>query len=229
MKAPYQEEDLLALSGIQHFAYCPRQWALIHVEQQWAENVRTFEGRMLHQRADDSSFCELRGDVLITRSLSLVSYQLGIYGVADVVEFHKSLSDQPGCIQIPGRDGWWKPCPVEYKRGRPKADDWDRIQLCAQAICLEEMLGTIIESGSIYYGETRHRVNVIFDDVLRSKVKDLLNTMHEWMASGTTPRAIKDKKCRFCSLKDICLPQLGKDRSDFYLKNYLQEGLEEVD
>jgi CRISPR-associated exonuclease Cas4 len=139
--ANYSDDDLLALSGIQHIAFCPRQFALIHIEQQWQENLFTFSGRELHERADDPFFVEARGVSLISRSVPLLSRRLGLYGIADVVEFHK---DDCKGISFAGREGLWKPYPVEYKRGQPKKDDFDIVQLCAQAMCLEEMLGVCV-------------------------------------------------------------------------------------
>ncbi|NLY76132.1 MAG: Dna2/Cas4 domain-containing protein, partial [Firmicutes bacterium] len=130
----YSEDDLLLLSGIQHFAYCERQWALIHIEQQWLENVRTVEGRHLHERVHNPDLVEKRGDLLVARSLPIVSWRLGLYGMMDLVEFRQVGSDQGG-IKLPNREGVWLPKPVEYKRGKPKTDDRDEVQLCAQAIC----------------------------------------------------------------------------------------------
>ena len=150
----YSEDDLLLLSGIQHFAYCERQWALIHVEQQWLENVKTVEGRHLHERVHNPDLIEKRGDLLVARSLPIVSWRLGLYGMMDLVEFHQVSSDEGG-TKLLNHEGLWLPKPVEYKRGKPKADDRDEVQLCAQGICLEEMLQARIEEGDLYYGENR--------------------------------------------------------------------------
>ena len=171
----YSEDDLLMLSGIQHFAFCERQWALIHIEQQWAENMRTVEGTHIHERVDDPFASEVRGNVITLRSVSLVSYRLGLYGVADVVEFKRA--ENCAGIGMEGYSGVWKPVPVEYKRGKPKPDERDAVQLCAQAICLEEMYQNdkntplIIDKGYLFYGETRHRQEVIFCHELRNKVE----------------------------------------------------------
>ena len=145
-----KEEELLALSGLQHLAFCERQWALIHLEGLWAENRPTMEGRFLHERVNDPFFDESRGEVLITRSVPLVSYQLGVFGIADVVEFYPTTDTRVG-VELPTRTGLWRPAPVEYKRGYPKPDDRDLVQLCAQAICLEEMLGIAVDMGYMYY------------------------------------------------------------------------------
>ena len=197
------EEDYLFLSGIQHIAFCPRQFALIHIEQQWQENILTFDGRAMHERADDPFFVESRGAVLISRSVPLVSHKLGLYGIADVVEFHKSKEGIP----IEGQDGFWHPYPVEYKRGKPKKDDRDQVQLCAQAMCLEEMLGVEIPTGALFYGKTRRRQVVKLDVSLRERVSELSLQMHRLFEQGITPKPIKTKACESCSLVDLCLPK----------------------
>lgn len=162
----YREEDFLLLSGIQHFAFCRRQWALIHIEQQWAENVRTFEGRVMHENAHDPFFQEKGGDVLTVRAMKIFSREMGISGECDVVEFH---ADSRG-IRLQGQEGLFRVVPVEYKRGAPKSHDADELQLAAQAMCLEEMLQTEIERGFLFYGETRRRKEVVFSAGLREKV-----------------------------------------------------------
>lgn len=217
----YGDDDQLALSGIQHYSFCPRQWALIHVEKQWQENLRTIQGKQLHERVDNPDFFESRGDVLTTRSVPLSSSSLGLYGVADMVEFH---AVERGGIILNGRKGKWQPVPVEYKRGRPKKDIIDEVQLCAQAICLEEMLITGITHGYIYYGETRHRTKVSFDSELRCKVEELVGQMHNLFQKSITPKPITtDKNCKACSLVDICLPQLGSKQTSVnrYISKYL--------
>lgn len=216
----YSDDDLLLLSGIQHFAYCERQWALIHIEQQWQENVKTVEGKHLHERVHNPELVEKRGDLLVTRSLPIVSWRLGLYGMMDLAEFHQVSSDEGG-IKLPNREGFWLPKPVEYKRGKPKADDRDEVQLCAQAICLEEMLQVRIEEGDLYYGENRRRVMVVFDPALRGRVEELSRRMHQVFASGITPPAAKGHRCSLCSLKDICMPTLTrKSRS---VKSYIEK------
>lgn len=199
----YAEEDCLFLSGIQHIAFCPRQFALIHIEQQWQENILTFDGRTMHERADDPFFFESRGVVLITRSVPLLSRTLGLYGIADVVEYHQSEDG----IFINGQKGLWNPYPVEYKRGKPKPDDRDQVQLCAQAMCLEEMLGVNIPKGALFYGKTRRRQSVKFDVALRERVSELSLQMHKLFEQGITPEPIKTKACDNCSLVDLCLPK----------------------
>lgn len=204
-----EEDDYLLLSGIQHMAFCERQWALIHVEQAWEENVRTTEGRLLHERTDDPFADETRKDIRTVRSMPLISRRLGLRGVADVVEFYKLTDKVEGkTIQIPDRKGWWLPVPVEYKRGRPKKDDRDAVQLCAQAIALEEMFGIEIDKGYLFYAEFRRRVEVSLDHVLRERVKELAEKMHKLMKEGKTPKAQKGKHCSLCSLKEICQPEL---------------------
>lgn len=199
-------DDYLMLSGIQHFAFCKRQWALIHLEQLWKENQFTFHGRQMHKNVDNPCFTESKGDVLISRAVPLVSHDLKITGIADVVEFHRSESG----ISIPGKQGFWSVFPVEYKAGKKKAGKWDDVQLCAQALCLEEMCRCSIDWGSIYYGKTRRRVDVIFDEELRSLVRNLVAQMYELYDSGSTPRAVYEKQCESCSLIDFCLPRASE-------------------
>jgi CRISPR-associated exonuclease Cas4 len=201
-------DDYLMLSGIQHFAFCRRQWALIHIEQVWKENVLTFGGRQMHRNADDPFFTESRGDVLISRSVPLVSHTLKIYGVADVVEYHRSDSG----VAIPGREGRWTVVPVEYKSGKRKPDDRDEVQLCAQAICLEEMYRTRIERGYLYYGKTRRRTEVALDDELRRRVAELVAGMYALYDAGITPPAVLLPHCKNCSLIDLCLPAVSSRR-----------------
>lgn len=200
--ATYSEDDLLPLSALQHFAYCPRQFALIHLEQTWAENLFTAEGQLLHQRVNDGT-TETRGDLHIARSLQLVSQQLGLTGIADLVEFHRI---EKGGVKLPGRSGRWRPFPVEYKRGRSKTDDWDRLQLCAQAICMEEMLGVEVPEGAVFYGKPRRREAVQFDLSLRNKTRTLAKQMHELWETRRTPPPDPGPKCDRCSLHDRCLP-----------------------
>jgi CRISPR-associated exonuclease Cas4 len=199
-----EDEDLLMLSGIQHIAFCERQWALIHIEQQWVENVRTIEGNHLHERVDYPFEKDWRKGLVTMRSVTLISRALGLTGVADVVELIATDSGA-GCV-LPDRTGYWILRPVEYKRGKPKTDERDEVQLCAQAMCLEEMHALKIPNGSIYYGETRHRVEVQFSLELRVRVKELASRMHILFNEGITPLPVAKKHCRMCSLIDICLP-----------------------
>ena len=194
--------DLLPLSALQHFAYCPRQFALIHLEQIWEENRFTAEGQLLHERVN-SGETETRGDLHVARTLRLVSHELGLTGVADVVEFHHTEEDG---TKLPGHGGRWRPFPVEYKRGRSKADDWDRLQLCAQAICLEEMLGVAVPEGAIFYGKPRRREQVAIDNELRGKTRALARQMHDLWAARRTPPPDPGPKCDYCSLRNNCLP-----------------------
>lgn len=198
---------MLMLSGIQHYAFCPRQWALIHIEQKWVENVLTVEGQYMHEKVEDPFFTESRGDFDIIRSLSLVSKNLGLYGKADVIEFIKTGKSEVNSIILPGKAGRWKPYPVEYKRGKPKPDACDEVQLCAQAMCLEEMYHIRLQKGFIYYGKTRHRHEVIFSENLRKLVAQYSVEMHRLFHEGITPPPEPKAGCRSCSLLDICLPE----------------------
>ena len=219
----YAEGDLLPLSGIQHFSFCKRQWGLIHIERQWADDLRTAEGRYIHRNADDPFFDEVRGDVLVSRSVPIVSYSLGLQGIADIIEYSRSEEG----VKLPNRDGHWQPKPVEYKRGKPKIHPWDEVQLCAQAICLEEMLDTHILRANLYYHETRRRAHVELTDDLRELTYTLSFEMHDLFSGGITPPAEKGKPCKSCSLFDICVPALTKKKAvvDRYISKYVQEAL----
>jgi CRISPR-associated exonuclease Cas4 len=206
-KPEYTPDELLPLSGIQHFLFCRRQWALIHVEQQWQENVLTVEGKLLHKRVDNPFFTESRNGVIIARSVPVASYRLGLSGVCDVVEF----SESPDGVKLPQREGLYLPAPVEYKRGHEKRDPVDEAQLCAQAICLEEMLAVSIPKGFLFYGETRHRVAVELTAELRGLVRSISDEMHAYFKRGYTPRVKTSKACKSCSLADICLPVLQEN------------------
>jgi CRISPR-associated exonuclease Cas4 len=214
------DTDYLQLSGLQHFAFCPRQWALIHLEQQWSENLRTVEGKLLHNRAHDASLREHRGNTLILRELSVFSHQLGLSGKCDVMEFYK---DENG-ITLNGEVGKWRPFPVEYKRGQPKEHNADKLQLCAQAMCMEEMLCCTIPSGALFYGETRHRLQVEFDENLRQEVITFSQEMHRLYQKGITPKVKPRKGCNACSLKEICLPKLARKKSvSAYVKQHIAQ------
>lgn len=217
----YAQEDFLQLSGLQHFRFCRRQWALIHVENQWAENFRTVDGAIMHQNAHDSEFRESRGDRIITRGVSIFSPTLGVSGQCDVLEYHRGDCGIP----IKDRDGLWQPYPVEYKRGSPREDTGDALQLCGQAMCLEEMLCCDIPEGALYYGEIRRRIPVTFTQELRQEVRDLLAQMHDLYRRGHTPKVKPTKSCNACSLKELCLPKLMKARS---VSDYLQNAMEEL-
>ena len=214
----YAEDDYLMISGLQHFAYCRRQWALIHIEQQWAENVHTIDGQLFHKKAHDGGSMEKRGDLLIMRGLTVKSGELGLTGVCDVVEFHRSERG----ISLFSYDGLWQPYPVEYKKGRPKAHNADELQLCAEAMCLEEMLLCEIPDGSLFYGQNRRRTQVTFSEELRIQVKSMAREMHELWEKGYTPKAKMNKSCGDCSLKDTCIPRLGKTRS---VSSYIEDNL----
>ena len=197
----YEEDEFLQLSGIQHFSFCRRQWALAYIELQWNENVRTVEGHLLHERAHDRTIAEKRGDIIVSRAMPVHSRELGISGECDVVEFHRSQ----GGIPLTGREGFYQVVPVEYKRGEPKESDVDILQLTAQAMCLEEMMCCEIPVGYLFYGETRHRTKVDITDGMRAKVREIFCEMHQYFEKRYTPRVKRTKSCNACSLKDMCL------------------------
>lgn len=207
MKKEYPPDSWLPLSGIQHFLFCRRQWALIHVEQQWRENALTAEGRIMHKRADDPFFTEKREGIIISRAVPVSSPILGLSGICDVVEF-RQVEESSGGVQLPYREGRYQPFPVEYKRGREKQTPCDEAQLCAQAMCLEEMLTCSISIGFLYYGQTRRRVNVDINEELRGIVSKAAKEMHAYAQRGYTPRVKPFKGCRSCSMADVCLPML---------------------
>ena len=213
------EEDLLPLSGLQHFKFCRRQWALIHIENLWAENFRTTDGAILHENAHNGDFSESRGDRLITRGMRIFSRTLGVSGACDVLEFHRSGTGIP----LKDKEGLWQPYPVEYKRGRPKETTADALQLCGQAMCLEEMLCCEIPGGALYYGELRRRTEVAFTPELRQEVRELLAQMHDLYRRGRTPKVRPTKGCNACSLKELCLPKLMRGRS---VSAYLRGAME---
>ena len=208
-QSEYPEDDWLALSGLHHFAFCRRQWALIHIEQQWQDNYLTTAGSLEHDRAHDYGASEARGDLLIMRDLRVFSRRLGITGACDIVEFRQSDAGVP----LHGRAGAWLPYPVEYKHGAPKQADADRLQLCAEAMCLEEMLACSIPEGALFYQQTKHRERVRLDESLRDQIVAMSGEMHDLFARGHTPNIKPSKSCRACSLRDICLPKLARSRS----------------
>lgn len=215
----YKEDDYLQLSGIQHYAFCRRQWALIHIEQQWCENYRTTAGEIFHERAHDESITEKRNGILTVRGLKICSRELGISGQCDIVEFHM---DSHG-IHIRDQEGKWCVIPIEYKRGEPKDDNSDILQLCLQAMCLEEMFLTSIPYGYLFYGKNKRRMKVDFDEKIRSQVQNMIVEMHELYARGYTPNCKKKPRCKACSLTDICLPNLQTQTSvDSYISHELK-------
>lgn len=216
----YKEEDYLMLSGIQHFAFCRRQWALIHIEQQWQENERTAEGELLHERAHDTWATEKRSDVITSRGLPVQSRTMGISGSCDIVEFYRAEEGVP----LYGHRGLFRVYPIEYKRGKPKDIPIDMLQLTAQAMCLEEMLSAEIAEGAIYYGEIRHREKILFTEDLRTQVRKYFQEMHQLFDKQYTPNVKWSKSCNACSLNDICMPKLGKTPS---VKEYVREKIME--
>jgi len=218
----YSEDDLLPVSALQHLEFCPRRAALIHVEGLWAENAQTAQGRVLHRQVHEST-AESQGEIRIARGLRLCSRSLGLFGVADVVEFHPRPDDAPGAIALPGRPGRWQPFPVEYKRGRRKPEMSYFVQLCAQALCLEEMLGAAIPAGALYHGQSRRRQTVTLDAALRQRTVALAGRLHELLDTRQTPPPQPGPKCKYCSLAEKCLPKLSSSRS---ARAYLARSIE---
>lgn len=214
----YPEDQLLPLSAVSQYVHCPRRFALLHVEQVWAENVFTAEGMVLHEKVD-SGKDEARGDVRIIRSLRLRSLRLGVTGIADVVELHRCDEAGRGA-RFPRLTGTWMPFPVEYKRGSSKNIESYQAQLCLQALCLEEMLGVQVVEGALFLGTKQHRADVGFDAALRERVESACLAMHHLFDTGTTPPAVYSKRCESCSVIELCLPRSagsGKKRARAWL------------
>ncbi|MEA3385215.1 MAG: CRISPR-associated protein Cas4 [Thermodesulfobacteriota bacterium] len=214
----YTEDDLIPLSALQHILFCERQCALIHVEQMWNENLFTAEGRIMHERVDQAGR-ESRKDVRIEFAMPLRSLRLGLVGKADVVEFHRKLDSQNA------KSHEWVPFPVEYKRGKPKKDNCDRVQLCAQALCLEEMLDVEIPRGALFYGKTRRRKDVDFDNALRQETESAAIQLHKLIESRQTPPPVYTPKCKSCSFFHVCLPKTIEKKHS--VKQYLSGAISE--
>ncbi len=221
----YTEEEMLMLSGIQHFMFCPRQWALIHIEQQWADNKLTVEGEILHKNVDNPFYRQKNGNTITLRSLHIASKELGLYGVTDAVELIPSDSPEDA-ITHDRYKGYWKPFPIEYKRGHSKPDERDEVQLAAQVMCLEEMYSIHITYGALYYNEEKHRDVVTISDTLRYTTKQCAEAMHKIFKSGDMPHVVKASYCKNCSLKDICMPEMNDcTKVSTYLNRNLYEDI----
>ena len=207
------------MSGIQHYCFCRRQWALIHIEQQWHDNWRTVEGEIIHQRAHDEEIHESRSNKFVLRGLRVSSSVLRLSGICDVVEFYQRNDG----ISIPGHSGKWEIIPVEYKRGIERADKADHVQLCAESIALEEMFSAEIRFGFIYHDETRRREKVLMDTSLRKSVKEMADDMFQLFSEGRTPPSVVAAHCKSCSLVSDCLPRPMKKDSNMYIRNALRE------
>ena len=218
----YDEDDLLPISALQHLLFCKRQCALIHVEGTWMDNALTVEGTHLHRRADEGP-SESRKDLVVVRAVPVRSLHVGLTGRADVVEFRRVAVQVSGGASLPGRDGRWSVRPVEYKRGKPKSHRADEVQLCAQAICLEEMLHTTIDGGDLYYGARRRRTEVRLDAKLRRLTLECVEQLRDLLRGERTPRAQFEPKCDSCSLQPVCMPKLSSDAHE-YLRRAIHRG-----
>lgn len=216
----YKEEDYLLLSGIQHFSFCKRQWALIHIEQEWKENVLTVEGNYLHEKADNPFVREKRGETIYVRALPVHSREMGISGVCDMVEF---VQDNNG-IPLDQEEGLYRVKPIEYKRGKTKKHDADILQLVAQIICLEEMLATTIHEAALFYNQTKKRENLKMTEEMKQRVRTMIQEMHHYYNRRYTPRVKTGKHCQRCSLRDICLPRLlEREKVSSYMNRMLTD------
>lgn len=214
---------MLMLSGIQHFRFCKHQWALIHIERQWADNRLTAEGHLMHENVDNPFAREKNGGRITLHSVHLASHELGLYGIADAIELLPAESEKEG-VTLAKYPGLWTPYPIEYKHGCEKKSQCDEVQLAAQIMCLEEMHGIKIERGAFFYGQTRRRLEVEITPGLRDLTKALAGEMHAVFEGGSLPPASPSKKCKKCSLANICLPELSEIHNpSTYLKKYLYE------
>ena len=208
----FSEDDLLPISALQHLEFCPRRCALIHLEGLWNENLQTAEGRVLHRRVHELPTETVAG-VRVVRGLRLCCRELGLFGVADVVEFQPVAAEGAGGARLANLAGFWQPYPVEYKRGRRKPEMSYLVQLCAQALCLEEMLDAVIPAGALYHGKSRRRQPVMFDTALRQRTQARTRELHQLILAGHSPPPQPSSKCRFCSLAGTCMPKLSPSRS----------------
>lgn len=232
----FSEDVILPLSALQHLNFCERRAALVHLECMWQDNVFTAEGTVGHERVHSLTKTEVRGDLRIARGLLIRSLQLGLSGKADVVEFHrvevhpgeKAKDSESTSVRLPGVSGLWRPYPVEYKRGRLRSNKSFEVQVCAQGMCLEEMLNVEIQRGAIFFGETARRLEVEFDTDLRSETITTAFRLHQIMNSGTTPPAKFENKCKKCSLLDVCMPKIAghRTKAHIYLRRMIREAME---
>jgi CRISPR-associated exonuclease Cas4 len=206
----YTEEDYIQLSALQHYVFCPRQCGLIHVEDVWADNVFTVRGEILHEKVDTDTY-ETRGTLKTVRGLRIHSTRLGIVGRCDVVEFHGRRLPSAG-VESQSMVTFGSVMPVEFKSGEPKEDVSDKVQLCAQALCLEEMMNTQVKRGAFFYGKIRRRVQVELDDELRKQTEEIITAVHEIVSQKKVPAARYNEKCRNCSLEETCMPKAMNER-----------------
>jgi CRISPR-associated exonuclease Cas4 len=222
----FNESDLLPISRLADIEFCERRAALHLTEMVWKDNVQTAGGTIMHERAHGDETPETRGDLIIVRGLWLRSLRLGLTGKADIVELHRADDGDIAGASIPGHRGRWRVYPVEYKPGRLQQQMSFQIQLCAQALCLEEMLRVVVPEGAIYYGKPRRRLVVVFDDSLRAKTREAARRLHELVSSGHTPQARYEKKCESCSLLSVCMPKVtgsGRSVQGYLAKTLAQE------
>ena len=225
------EDYLVPISSLQHYLFCPRQCALIHLENIWQDNILTAEGTLMHQHVHEEGV-ETRKNVIRATSLKIQSTKFGIYGIADMVEFWKLLENEKEAelssyAQLPGRCGYWKPVPIEYKHGKPKEHKADEVQLCAQALCLEEMLHVIIESGALFYGQPRRRTTVIFDENLRQLTIQTISLVRNLFIAENTPCPNYSKSCNACSVIDECHPK--SMTSEISVKMWIKRNIREIE
>ncbi len=219
----FDPDDYLMLSGIQHYVFCPHQWAMIHIEQKWEDNRLTSEGQIMHNNVDNPAYRQKNGDMITLRRVAISSASLGLYGFSDAVELMPSETSEKSVIH-PSYPGYWHMHPIEYKHGKPKPDLRDKVQVVAQAICLEEMFDTVITECSIYYGEDNRRISFEIDNEIRTYTTECALEMHRIYDEGMVPAPIYKQHCRNCSLFDECMPKTPSEAAvNSYLKTYLYE------
>ena len=221
-EGPFDEDELLPISALQHFVFCPRRCALVHIERLWVPNVFTVEGEMLHERVDELGR-ESRVTVIVSHGVGIRSLQYGITGILDVVEFQSVSAESPGC-PLADKQGNWLPYPIEYKRGTVTRGFGDDVQLCAQALCLEEMLGCAVANGAIFYKATKKRREIRFTHHLREQTVEAIAGTRKLLETGSTPPAEYGKKCETCSMIDLCQPKAlgGSSTAGSYLAQYVK-------
>lgn len=219
----FDPDDYLMLSGIQHYVFCPHQWAMIHIEQKWADNRLTAEGQIMHNNVDNPAYRQKNGDLITLRRVAIASRSLGLYGFSDAIELIPSATFEKSVIH-PSYPGYWRMHPIEYKHGKPKPDLRDKVQVVAQALCLEEMFDTIVQEGSLYYGECSRRITFEIDNEIRAYTIECANEMHRIYDAGIVPAPIYKQHCRNCSLYDECMPKTPPRTA---VNNYLKANLYE--
>ncbi|WP_294468853.1 CRISPR-associated protein Cas4 [uncultured Anaerofustis sp.] len=204
MTTDYNNEHNIPISMIKQYAYCPHRFSLMYLDNVWSENYKIVEGNITHRKVDNPFIKEKRKDTFYSRSVPVYSDELDLYGIVDIIEFTKSEDDS--AVKVKGKRGKWKINPIEYKNGKKEKSNADALQLCAQAICLEEMFDTKIEFGEIFYNKIKRRFKVEFDNKLRSEVLNIIGLINENISKNEIIPIREEQNCNLCSIRDNCLP-----------------------